>query len=53
MKSSTTDEIEGKFHEVKGNGKERVGQVIDKHDLESESKSEDLDSISCLLSASP
>jgi uncharacterized protein YjbJ (UPF0337 family) len=42
MKSSTTDKIEGEFHEVKGKVKEKVGQVINKHDLESEGKSENL-----------
>jgi len=42
MKSSTTDKIEGQFHEVKGKVKEKVGQVIDNPDVESEGKSENL-----------
>jgi len=42
MKSSTTDKIEGEFHKVKGKIKEKVGQVIDNPDLESEGKSENL-----------
>jgi uncharacterized protein YjbJ (UPF0337 family) len=42
MKSSTTDKIEGEFHEVKGQVKEKVGHIINKHDLESEGKSENL-----------
>lgn len=27
MKPSTTDQVEGKLHEIKGNVKEKVGQV--------------------------
>jgi uncharacterized protein YjbJ (UPF0337 family) len=42
MKSSTTDQVKGKFHEVKGTVKEKVGQVINNPDLESEGKSENL-----------
>jgi len=42
MKSSTTDNIEGQFHDVKGKVKEKVGQVIDNPDVESEGKSENL-----------
>ena len=42
MKSSTKDQIIGKFHEVKGKVKEKAGQVINNPDLESEGKSENL-----------
>ena len=34
MKSSTKDQIKGKFHEVKGKVKEKAGQVINDPDLE-------------------
>jgi uncharacterized protein YjbJ (UPF0337 family) len=42
MNSSTTDHVEGKFHEVKGKIKEKVGEVIKDADLEAEGKSENL-----------
>ncbi len=42
MKSGTKDQTEGKFHEVKGKLKEKVGQVINDPDLESEGKSENI-----------
>ena len=42
MSQSTKDKTEGKFHEVKGKVKEKVGQVINNRDLESEGKSENL-----------
>jgi len=42
MKSSTKDQIKGKFHEVKGKVKEKAGQVINNPDLESEGQSENL-----------
>jgi uncharacterized protein YjbJ (UPF0337 family) len=42
MKSGTTDQTQGKFHEVKGKLKEKVGQVINDPDLEAEGKSENL-----------
>ena len=42
MDSSTKDQAEGKFHEVKGKVKETVGQVVNSPDLESEGKSENL-----------
>ena len=42
MKSSTTDRIEGEFHDVKGKIKEKAGQVIDNADLESDGKSENV-----------
>ena len=42
MKPSTKDQVEGKFHEVKGKVKEKAGQVINNPDLESEGKTENL-----------
>jgi len=42
MKSGTTDQTQGKFHEVRGKLKEKVGQVINDPDLEAEGKSENL-----------
>lgn len=36
MKSSTKDQAEGKFHEVKGAVKESVGKLIDNPKLEGE-----------------
>ena len=42
MKSAKTDQTQGKFHEVKGKLKEKVGQVINDRDLEAEGKSENL-----------
>ena len=40
MKSGTTDQTQGKFHEAKGKLKEKVGQIINDPDLEAEGKSE-------------
>jgi len=40
MNPSTKDEIKGKFHEVKGKVKQKVGQVTNNPDLEAEGKSE-------------
>ena len=42
MNPSTNDQVEGKFHEVKGKIKEKVGQVTKSPDLESEGKAENL-----------
>lgn len=42
MSSSTNDQIEGKFHEVKGKIKEKVGQAANNPDLESEGQAENL-----------
>jgi uncharacterized protein YjbJ (UPF0337 family) len=42
MSSSTKDQVEGKFHEVKGKVKQKAGQVINSPDVESEGKSEKL-----------
>jgi uncharacterized protein YjbJ (UPF0337 family) len=36
MKSSTKDQTEGTFHEVKGNIKEKTGKVINNPNLENE-----------------
>jgi len=43
MKSGTNDQTEGKFHELKGKVKEKIGQVINDPDLEAEGKSENLE----------
>ena len=40
MKPSTTNQIEGKFHEVKGKAKEKVGHVTDNPKLAAEGKVE-------------
>jgi uncharacterized protein YjbJ (UPF0337 family) len=40
MSTSTTDEIKGTFHEVKGKVKETAGQVTNNPDLEAEGKAE-------------
>lgn len=42
MNSSTNDQIEGKFHEVKGKIKETAGHVAGDPDLESEGQAENL-----------
>jgi len=42
MKPSTTDQIKGKFHEVKGDVKEKVGQVTNNPNLEAEGQDEKL-----------
>ena len=42
MKPSTKDQIEGKFHEVKGTVKEKTGQVINNPELEAKGKAEKL-----------
>ena len=42
MKTSTKDQMKGKFHEVKGKAKEKAGQVTNNPELESEGKSENL-----------
>jgi uncharacterized protein YjbJ (UPF0337 family) len=36
MKPSTENEVAGKFHEVKGNVKEKVGQLTNDPDFETE-----------------
>ena len=42
MKSSTKDQAEGKFHEVKGKVKEIVGELSDNPDLEAEGTGENI-----------
>jgi len=42
MTPSTKDQIEGKFHEVKGKVKEAAGQAVGNPDLEGEGKAENL-----------
>lgn len=42
MKPSTEDQVQGAVHKVKGTVKEKVGQVINKPDLEAEGKGENL-----------
>jgi uncharacterized protein YjbJ (UPF0337 family) len=40
MKQSTKDKAKGKFHEVKGKVKEKVGQATKNPDLEAEGQDE-------------
>jgi uncharacterized protein YjbJ (UPF0337 family) len=40
MSQSTTDKIEGKGHEIKGAVKEKIGQVTNNPDLETEGTAE-------------
>jgi uncharacterized protein YjbJ (UPF0337 family) len=40
MKDSTKDKTEGRFHEVKGKVKEKVGRVTNNSDLEGEGEDE-------------
>ena len=42
MQPTTKDQMEGKFHEVKGAVKEKAGQVINNPDLEAEGQAEKL-----------
>lgn len=42
MNTSTKDQIEGRFHEVKGKGKEKAGQAVNNPDVEAEGQSENL-----------
>jgi len=42
MKQSTTDQVEGKFHEVKGKVKEKLGHAAGNPDVESEGKAENI-----------
>ena len=42
MKPSTNDQVEGKFHEVKGAVKEKAGQVANNPNLEAEGQDEKL-----------
>jgi uncharacterized protein YjbJ (UPF0337 family) len=40
MKPSTKDQIKGKFHEVKGKAKEKVGEATNNPDLAGEGQAE-------------
>ena len=42
MKQSTKDRAKGKFHEVKGNVKEKVGRATNNPDLEAEGEVENI-----------
>jgi uncharacterized protein YjbJ (UPF0337 family) len=42
MKPSTEDQIEGKFHELKGDVKEKAGQVTNNPNLETKGQTERL-----------
>jgi uncharacterized protein YjbJ (UPF0337 family) len=42
MSSGTKDQIQGKFHEVKGKAKKAVGQITNNPDLEAEGQGENL-----------
>jgi uncharacterized protein YjbJ (UPF0337 family) len=42
MKQSTQDQITGKLHELKGDVKEKVGQVTNDPDLTAEGQNENL-----------
>ena len=42
MKSSTKDQVEGKFHQVKGAVKEQAGRVTNNPDLTNEGQAEKL-----------
>jgi uncharacterized protein YjbJ (UPF0337 family) len=42
MSPSTKDQIQGKFHEVKGKAKEAAGQATNNPDLEAEGRGENL-----------
>jgi uncharacterized protein YjbJ (UPF0337 family) len=40
MKPSTTDQVQGKFHELKGAAKQKAGQVANDPNLEAEGQAE-------------
>jgi uncharacterized protein YjbJ (UPF0337 family) len=42
MKPSTTDQIKGAFHELKGKAKQKAGQVTNNPDLATEGQTEKL-----------
>jgi uncharacterized protein YjbJ (UPF0337 family) len=42
MKPSTKDQVEGKFHELKGDVKEKVGRATDNPNLENKGQNEKL-----------
>ena len=43
MKPGTQDEVEGKFHDLKGRVKKKAGQLTNDPDLEAEGKAEEID----------
>ena len=45
MNQSTKDEAKGKFHEIKGKVKERVGRATNNPDLEAEGQDEKIGGI--------
>ena len=40
MKESTKDQVAGKFHELKGEVKEKAGQILDNKNLKTEGQAE-------------
>ncbi len=42
MKPSTTDQLQGKLHELKGKAKQKVGQVTNNPNLEAEGQVENI-----------
>ncbi len=42
MNTGTKDQVEGKFHELKGKVKEKAGQVANDPELEAEGQNENL-----------
>lgn len=42
MKQSTTDQVKGKFHELKGKVKEELGHAVGNPDVESEGQAENI-----------
>jgi len=45
MKPSTTDQIQGKVHELKGKAKEKVGQLTNNPDLADEGTDEKISGV--------
>ena len=43
MKSSTEDEVKGKYHRAKGEIKETVGELTDDRDLEAKGEAEKIE----------
>jgi uncharacterized protein YjbJ (UPF0337 family) len=42
MKPGTQDEVEGKFHDLKGKVKKKAGQLTNDSDLEAEGQAEEI-----------
>jgi uncharacterized protein YjbJ (UPF0337 family) len=42
MKPGTEDEVEGKFHDLKGQVKKKAGQLANDPDLEAEGRAEEI-----------